>query len=83
MTSAIRQFMQLYQPFKEIKLKINTRPMRKKAVQDIVKLLNNIMLMEEAYRDAIPEQFTQRHDDADQACEQLSELITSLDEVFQ
>jgi len=82
MASQVRQFMEAGQPVKGIKTDALTRPLRRKAVRDIIDALNNIMAMEERYRDAIPEQFEQRHEAADRACEQLAEAIVCLEEAF-
>jgi hypothetical protein len=82
MTSEIRRFMQTCRPAKDLKAATSTRPLRRKAVKEIIELLNTIISAEEEYRDNIPEVFTQRHDDADHACNYLSEAITSLEEAF-
>jgi Mg-chelatase subunit ChlI len=49
---------------------------------DIIDRLNNIMELEMEYRDNIPEAFSQRYDDADNACNQLEEAIFRLEEAF-
>ena len=82
MTSVIRQYMKTSQPAKEAKIKTDTRPLRRKAVSEIISLLNGIMQMEEQYRDNIPEQFESRYESADQACEQLSQAISCLEDAF-
>jgi len=82
MTSVIRQYMKTSQPAKGVKIKTDTRPLRRKAVLEIIGLLNGIMQMEEQYRDNIPEQFESRYESADQACEQLSEAISCLEDAF-
>ena len=82
MTSAIRQCMRTHQPIRDVKTKTLTRPRRKKAVTEIVSLLSDILEKEEAYRDLIPEQFTQRQEVADQFCERLEEAIACLEDAF-
>ena len=82
MTSVIRQYMKSCHPAKGLKFKIDTRPLRRKAVSDIIGLLNGIMQMEEQYRDNIPEQFQSRFESADQACEQLSQAISCLEDAY-
>ena len=49
---------------------------------EIVALLNTIMEEEIKYRDNIPEQFEQRVEAADYACDQLSDAISCLEEAF-
>ena len=83
MTSVIRKYMQTCQPVRDVKTRTDTRPMRKKAVIEIIGLLNDILFMEEKYRDSIPEQFAQRFEAAEHACEQISEAIALLLEAFQ
>jgi hypothetical protein len=51
-------------------------------VAEIIGLLNHIMELETEYRDNIPEQFTQRYEAADRACDSLSEAIGCLEEAF-
>jgi hypothetical protein len=82
MTSVIRKFMKSGKQVKNVKVKTHTRPMRRKAVQEIIDLLSYILANEEVYRDTIPEQFSQRIEAADHACEQLSDSIASLEEAF-
>ena len=82
MTSVIRQYMKTCQPAKEPIIKADTRPLRRKAVSEIAGLLNDIMQMEEQYRDNIPEQFQSRYESADQTCEQLSQAISYLEDAF-
>jgi hypothetical protein len=82
MASAIRQFMSTCKPAKNPIAKPDTRPQRKKAVMEYVGLLGNILQREEAYRDAIPEQFESRYEAADQACEQLGQAISCLEDAF-
>jgi hypothetical protein len=82
MTSEIRRYMMITQPAKARNAKTDTRPHRRKAVLEIIDRLHSIMELEACYRDAIPEQFTQRIEDADHACDQLAEAIDCLESVF-
>lgn len=82
MTSAIRQWMKTRQPIREVKTNTLTRPHRRRAVLEIIGLLNSIMETESDYRDCIPEQFSQRYEDADRACELLAEAIACLEDAF-
>jgi len=82
MTSAIRQFMITYRPARGVKPKTLTRPLRKKTVMEIIDLLNNILELEEEYRDNIPEVFTQRYDAADLSCGRLEEAIDCLEDAY-
>ena len=81
MTSEIRKWMNDCSP-KDTKPDISTRPRRRKAVKKIIDALNSIMDMESEYRDGIPEQFAQRYEAADRACEMLAEAINCLEEAF-
>jgi len=82
MTSVICQWMKNARVEKTVKTKTDTRPLRKKAVAEIIGLLNNILELESEYRDLIPEQFTQRYETADRTCDQLSEAIACLEEAY-
>jgi len=82
MTSAVRQFMGGCTPAGISAIKVHTRPLRRIAVVSMIHLLKDILCNEERYRDAIPEQFGQRIDTADTACEYLLEAIESLSEAF-
>jgi len=82
MTSLIRDFMRSCQPSNDAGVKTLTRPQRKKAVLYAIDLLNEIVLNEEGYRDAIPEQFAQRYDTADHTCECLFEAIEHLEAAY-
>jgi hypothetical protein len=82
MTSVIRQYMKTCQPAKGVQIKTDTRPFRRKAVSEIINLLDSIMQMEEQYRDNIPEQFQSRYESADLTCEQLSQAISCLEDAF-
>ena len=63
-------------------MKICTRPGRKNAVTEYIGLLNAVLENEEQYRNLIPEQFTQRYETADHACEQLAEAIELLEDAY-
>ena len=82
MTAVISQWMKAGNPAKSANIKTDTRPRRKKAVQELVGLLESLLRHEESYRDAIPEQFQSRYETADQTCEQLSQAISSLEDAF-
>ena len=82
MTSVIRQWMSARQPTREVKAPIPSRPKRRRAVAEIIGLLNEILEMEEQYRDSIPEQFTQRLEWSEHACEHLAEAIAYLEDAF-
>jgi hypothetical protein len=82
MTAAIRQFMESGQLTKAPQLKMSTRPQRRKAVKEVISLLNDILWFEEEYGANIPEQFEQRIEVSDHSSEQLAEAITCLEEAF-
>ena len=82
MASVISQFMEISKPVKSIKIKTDTRQHRKKAVQEIIGLLENVMYFEEKYRDLIPEKFESRYETADQTCEQLAQALSSLEDAY-
>jgi hypothetical protein len=82
MTSEIRQFMKACRSTRDTKIKIQTRPQRRKAVRKIIALLNDIMVIESQYCENIPEQFAQKQEEAEYACEYLSDAIASLEEAF-
>jgi hypothetical protein len=82
MTSVIRRWMRTGKPGKELTANIRTRPNRRKAVREYISLLNNIIDMESEYRDSIPEQFSQRREAAEQACERMAEAIICLEEAY-
>jgi len=82
MTSVVRQWMNVCNPTKEARAMASTRRHRRKSVQDMICSLNRIMDMESKYRDGIPEQFAQRYETADRACEMLAEAINCLEEAF-
>jgi uncharacterized membrane protein YccC len=82
MASVIYQWMKTGKPTKSARIKMDTRPQRRKAVDETIAVLENLLQMEEEYRDAIPETFQSRYETADQACEQLSEAISLLEDAF-
>ena len=82
MTAAVRKWMNDLQPARDVNRGTSTRSKRRKAVADIVELLSEVLEMEEQYRDSIPEQFMQRYEAADHACERISEAIAALEEAF-
>lgn len=82
MTSEIREFMKACRPARSTKTKIQTRPQRRKSVEKIIASLNDIMFMESQYCENIPEQFAQKQEAAEHACEYLSDAIASLEEAF-
>ena len=82
MTSAVRQFMKTCRPAKEMKTKAMDRPSRRKAVADAIRLLNTVLELETDYCDRIPENFSQKQEDAEHACEQLAEAIACLEDAF-
>jgi len=82
MTSVIRQWMCTRQPTKGTEAKPLTRPKRRIAVTKIIALLVEILAMEEQYRDSIPEQFAQRYEWSEHACEHLAEAIDNLRDAF-
>jgi len=82
MTSVIRQWMIVRQPTKDVEQKPLTRPKRRMAVMKIIALLDEILEMEEQYRDSIPEQFAQRYEWSEHACDHLAEAIGNLRDAF-
>ena len=82
MASVIQHLMKIYHPAKEVKMKTLTRPLRKKTVLEVIGILNKVMESESEYRDNIPEQFAQRYEAADYACDMLEEALTCLEEAF-
>jgi len=82
MTSVVRNIMKTIKPNKEVKPGMLTRPMRRKSVAEIISLLQDIMDLEADYREAIPEQFEQRIEAAEHACEQLAEAVACLKDAF-
>ena len=83
MTSVIRQLMESGQPAENSTTWVSTRPQRRKSVLEIIVALGKVLIMEEQYRDNIPEQFEQRYEAADHACGQLEEAIACLEDAFQ
>ena len=82
MASEVREWMKNKKPSKKIENDIQTRPQRRKTVQEIIILINGILEAETEYRDNIPEHFTQRYEAAENACDLLTEAISSLEEAF-
>jgi N-acetyl-gamma-glutamylphosphate reductase len=82
MTSAVRQYMKTSKPTKDVRTMAHTRPLRRKAVMEIIGLLNDILDTETAYRDNIPEVFEQRYEVSDYACDRLADAIGCLEEAF-
>jgi hypothetical protein len=82
MASAARQWMSAGRSEKSVKVKLGTRPTRRKAVSEIIGLLNEILENEERYRDSIPEQFEQRQELSELSCNQLADAISCLEEAF-
>jgi len=82
MASVIRHWMTIGQPTKAAKMKTSTRPLRRKAVSEVICVLEKVLQEEEEYRDAIPEVFQTRRDTADLACEELEEAINCLITAF-
>ena len=82
MASVVREWMKTRNPVKEVRLSHSTRPHRRNTVQEIIALLNSVMESEAEYRDKIPEHFAQRYEDADSACEMLSQAISCLEDAF-
>jgi hypothetical protein len=82
MTSAIQKGMDTRTTVRGVEIFTSTRPHRRKAVQNIIASLNGIMDSESEYRDSIPEQFAQRIENAEHACEMIAEAINCLEEAF-
>jgi len=82
MASVVKEWMRNSILVKESNTDHQTRPHRRKAVFEIIGLLNVIMDSEARYRDNIPEHFTQRYEVADNACDLLAEAISCLEEAF-
>jgi len=82
MTSVVRKWMTGRQPGRFTEFAISSRPERRKGVVFIISLLNEILKMEESYRDSIPEPFAQRYESSDNTCDYLAEAIVCLEEAF-
>jgi hypothetical protein len=82
MTSVIRQWMCTRPLTKDVEHKPLTRPKRRIAVMKIIAHLDEILTMEEQYRDSIPEQFTQRFEWSEHACDHLEDAIDNLRDAF-
>ena len=82
MASVIQGFMKDCRPAKGAAEVLATRPHRRKAVFEIIELLNRIMELETGYCENIPEQFYQRREAAEHTCGQLSDAIACLEDAF-
>jgi hypothetical protein len=82
MASVISKWMKGGRSEKSVKIDADTRPKRRKMVLGMIDLLEELLQKEEAYRDAIPENFQSRYEAADQTCEQLSQAITCLGDAY-
>jgi hypothetical protein len=82
MTSVVEDWMKTRKPVKDVKIMTLTRRERKKSVIAMIGLLNDILENEGQYRDSIPEQFTNRFEEAEHFCEKLAEAIECLEDVF-
>ena len=71
MTAAVRRFMSDSAAATITSPNLDTRPHRKAAVADIVRSLQSLLLSEQSYRDAIPEQFASSLETADNSCDCL------------
>jgi hypothetical protein len=82
MSSVVQGWMKSNDQTRNTKIKYATRPQRRKAVTEILLLLNLVLESEEQYRDSIPEQFEERYETADLSCEKLAEARACLEEAF-
>lgn len=82
MATVIGQWMHAGQPQRANKARVDTRPYRRKAVLDIIRILYDILDREADYRDSIPQQFEQRLEAAERSCELLTEAIETLEDAF-
>jgi len=82
MAEAARQWMRAGQPAKRARPRIDTRPLRRKAVLDAASLLDAVLQAEMDYLDAIPESFESRRDSAERACCELEAAIDCLRDAF-
>jgi hypothetical protein len=82
MTAVIRQWMTVGSPPLVTTISVSTRPQRRKAVLNMIGTLNTILQAEADYRDNIPEQFEQRYEAADYACEKIEEAVSCLEDAF-
>jgi hypothetical protein len=82
MSSVVQGWMNYNHQIKDVNVKYVTRPQRRKAVMEILLLLNSVLENEEQYRDSIPEQFAQRYEIADHSCGMMTEAIAILEEAF-
>jgi hypothetical protein len=82
MAEAARQWMKSDRPTRGVKARVDTRPHRRRAVEDAIRLLEMVLQAEQDYRDAIPEVFQSRLDSAGSACEELEQAIECLGNAF-
>ena len=87
MATVLTQFMTDYSNTAKTRKKqaapdYSSRQRRRVATHAIIRQLSQIKSFEEEYMDKIPEQFTQRYEEAEHACNQLTEAIDCLEEVF-
>jgi hypothetical protein len=82
MASMIRKWMVAGKQAEENETRTDTRPHRRRAVQEAIILLEDVLHAEAGYRDAIPEAFLKRRDSADWACGQLEMAIDFLKNTF-
>jgi len=82
MASVVGQFVKSLHAGGGGKIKSDSRPLRKKAVTEVIGLLETILQKESDYRDNIPDNFQSRYETADQCCEQLSQAISCLEDAF-
>ena len=82
MTSVVEGWMMGRRPAKGLKIKTETMPQRKTTVMEVIPILNEVLGNQEYYRDQIPEQFTERYQTADYACDKLAEAIDCLEGAF-
>jgi len=82
MASVISEFMKSGHSGRDTKARTESRGQRKKTVEQLIASIENVMNMEERYRDAIPEQFEARYENANHTCEKLAEAISCLEESY-
>jgi hypothetical protein len=83
MASVICRWMKTVHPSKTVRETTDTRPHRRKAVKEIIAILEGLLHGEETYRDAIPEAFQARQESAEHTCGQIEQAIACLEEAFQ
>ena len=82
MASVVSQWMTAGKPAKAAVPKIDTRQHRRKVVNEMSALLEELLLREEDYRDRIPEMFQSRYEAADETCGQLSQALECLENAY-